>query len=428
MADPKPDSFYSWLVAVATLMLASLSFGAANSVPILFPEIAGEFGWGGGRVASLYAVTMAGGAVASVCLGRVLDRVGFFRIGVLATCATCAGIALASLATELWHFYFIYGVLVGGLGQGAFLSTLAAAVSQWFVKNRAMAVAIALSGQGVGGLCIPPLLRALSSTGGWREALWTYASLSCLVMAACIMLFFPAPPRSPPPAARGRSGADRRERRGPSSAGSGEASRRAQGGPPKPAPSLIVVLFIALWWANSATVGVSSHLVAYGAMAGLAPVLAGTLMSAHYGVVLVARLSAGYWLDRVDHYSVLLFTTGIQIFGTLIVLLADSVPMVVAGALAIGIGFGGYLPAYGAIIQTHYPKSQVGRRMTELYLASFVGAGGGTWLVGALWEYRGGNFDLAFAATLCLSIMALLVLIASRRLIATPRAAAACAD
>ena len=410
----RPDSAYSWLVAVATLILASLSFGAANSVPILYPEIAGEFGWGSSKVASLYAATMVGGAIASLCLGRALDRIGFFKIGVVATCATCGGMLLASRATNLWQFYLIYGVLVGGLGQGAFLSTLAAAVSQWFVRHRAMAVAIALCGQGVGGLCIPPLLRAWSDMSGWRDALWMYA-LSCVVlMGASILLFSPRPPGEAGAAPQGRSDpADAASLRSAASLAPVPSDRRL----PAPSPWLIVVLFIVLWGANSATVGVSSHLVAYGAMAGLTPVLAGTLMSVHYGVVLLARLSAGYWLDRVDHYSVLLVTTGIQIFGTLVVVFADSVTMVVVGAMAIGVGFGGYLPAYGAIVQSRYPRSQVGRRTTELYLASFVGAGGGTWMVGALWEAGDGTFDLAFATMAALSVMAMVVLVSARSLI-----------
>ena len=46
-------------------------------------------------------------------------------------------------------------LLVGGLGQGAFFSPLAAAVSHWFERHRAVAVSIALCGQSVGGLFIP---------------------------------------------------------------------------------------------------------------------------------------------------------------------------------------------------------------------------------------------------------------------------------
>ncbi|MFJ0782661.1 MFS transporter, partial [Bordetella bronchiseptica] len=145
MRAADPDSPYSWAVAAATLVLASLSFGAANSLPMLFPELSAEFGWDGGSVASLYGATMAGAAVSSLLMGRLLDRIGFFPIGVVATLAMCGGMALASVATARWQFYLIYAVLIGGLGQGAFLSTVAAAVSQWFLRSRGfMGISLAI--------------------------------------------------------------------------------------------------------------------------------------------------------------------------------------------------------------------------------------------------------------------------------------------
>ncbi|CFP55646.1 membrane protein [Bordetella pertussis] len=177
-------------------------------------------------------------------------------------------------------------------------------------------------------------------------------------------------------------------------------------------------LALALLLANSAAAGVASHLVSYGAQAGLSPVRAGALMSAHYGLVLVARLAIGYSLDRLDKYAVLLVTTAIQIVGALLLQFTDSIAMVVAGAAAIGIGFGGYYPAYGALVQGHYPKEQVGRRLTELYLASFVAAGFGTWLVGTLFDLRGDRFDLAFFAALLLSVLALGIVLACKSRIA----------
>lgn len=398
MRAADPDSPYSWAVAAATLVLASLSFGAANSLPMLFPELSAEFGWDGGSVASLYGATMAGAAVSSLLMGRLLDRIGFFPIGVVATLAMCGGMALASVATARWQFYLIYAVLIGGLGQGAFLSTVAAAVSQWFLRSRSLAVAIALCGQGVGGLLVPPLLRAVSGGHGWRDALLAYAAVAVVAMLAAMALYMPRPPV-------------------------GLGRPRSLAGPPAGAAApdggrLIVWLALALLLANSAAAGVASHLVSYGAQAGLSPVRAGALMSAHYGLVLVARLAIGYSLDRLDKYAVLLATTAIQIVGALLLQFTDSIAMVVAGAAAIGIGFGGYYPAYGALMQGHYPKEQVGRRLTELYLASFIAAGFGTWLVGTLFDLRGGRFDLAFFAALLLSMLALGIVLACKSRIA----------
>jgi len=371
------DSAYSWAVAVATLMLASLSFGAVTSVPILFAPIARDFGWSHGRVASIHTLTMLCAGVGSIILGRLLDRRGFFGIALCGALGTGVGLMLASRATSLWQMYLAYGLLVGGLGQGAFFSPLAAAVTHWFERHRSLAVAIALSGQSVGGLLVPPLLRVAAEHVGWRDALLWYGALCCVGMLAAAALYAPAPPAR----ALGAAGATALAR------GAAERGGRS-----------ILLLGATLWCANTATFGIAGHMVAYGEDVGLAPAAAGLLMATLFGITLFSRLGVGHWLARGGIYRMLLAMSLLHMTGAWLVLAASTPLQLVLAVTVVGLGFGGYLPAYGSLVRSMFPTAQAGRRLSELYFMGFLGAGSGTWIVGALRDLRGGSFDGGFLA------------------------------
>lgn len=384
------DSTYSWAVALATLAMASLSFGAVTSIPILFGPIARDFGWQHGRVALVHSATMACAGLGSILLGRLLDRRGFFAIAVCAALATGTGLVLASHATSFWQMVLAFGLLVGGLGQGAFFSPLAAAVSHWFERHRAVAVSIALCGQSVGGLFIPPLLRVAAENHGWRNALQAYGVVCSVGMLAAAALYAPAHPperivHDAPPPAQHSHGAN-----------------------------VTFLLGAALFCSNTALFGIASHMVAYGEYVGMGPVAAGALMSALFGITLFSRLGVGVLLTRGGVFRVLVAMSMLHMAGAWMVFASASPRTLVAGLLAMGLGFGGYLPAFGSLVRTVFPGREAGRRLSELYLLGFFGAGTGSWLVGALRDLRGGQWDASFLAMASLATIGPAILLARR--------------
>ncbi|HMM71422.1 MAG TPA: MFS transporter [Rhodocyclaceae bacterium] len=388
------DSSYSWLVAAGTLVLASLSFGAVTSVPILFAPIARDFGWSYGLVASVHTLTMICAGAGSIYLGRLLDRRGFFVIAVCAALATSTGLVLASHAASFWQIALAYGLLVGGVGQGAFFSPLAAAVTHWFDRHRSLAVAIALSGQSVGGLLVPPLLRVTAEHVGWRNALQSYGIVCGVGMLAAALLYAPRPP------------AERRSRDVLNPAEPGAASRRGRS---------LRVLSATLWCSNTATFGIAGHMVSYGEQVGLGPAAAGSIMAALFGITLFSRLGVGHWLAGGGIYRMMVGSSLLHALGAWLVLTASSPWHLVLAVIVVGLGFGGYLPSYGALVRNMFPAQEAGRRLSELYLLGFLGAGSGTWIVGALRDARGGAFDWSFLAMAFLASTACALLIARRR-------------
>lgn len=111
------------------------------------------------------------------------------------------GLILASFATQLWHVYLSQGILFG-LGSACVFSPSITLPSQWFVKNRALATGLAVSGSGIGGVCISIMTQSLITSIGYRNALRVNGSLifALLAIGTCMAIS-----RYPPPNPKGGS-------------------------------------------------------------------------------------------------------------------------------------------------------------------------------------------------------------------------------
>jgi MFS family permease len=390
------DSPYSWRVIVLTLVITSLSFGAVTSVPILLKQIAAEWGSGVRSISLVHLSAMMGAGFGSLVLGRVVDRFGFFRIAVAGAVATTVGLALAAEARQLLTLHLAFGLLVGGLSQAAFFSPITAESSRWFCRHRSFAIAVAASGQSLGGLIVPFVLRAWSDAYGWRVALHIYGVVAGLIMLLCALVFRRAAPGS----AVHTSG---REAAKPL----GVAVKRR-----------VLLLCLAFCLSNLASFIAIGHLTSYGDEQGLSSTLSATLISTLLGVALLSRLSIQALGARWGPSRALLAMTAVQWFGTLVLFSAQGLGSILIGAVLMGLGFGGYLPSYPVIIRGMFPNHQAGRRISEVYFLAFMTAGLGSWLGGYLRDLTG-NYTASFGLAVVGSSLALVALSLSSKLCLT---------
>jgi MFS family permease len=100
----------------------------------------------------------------------VIQKIGFRGTMAIGTILSPLGLILASFATELWHVYLSQGILFG-LGSAFVFSPSVTLPSQWFTSKRALATGIAVSGSGVGGVCLSPMTQKLMVSIGFRNTL-----------------------------------------------------------------------------------------------------------------------------------------------------------------------------------------------------------------------------------------------------------------
>lgn len=328
-------------------------------------------------------------------MGRWLDRHGFSRVALVGALATGLGLLAASSATRMWQMYCAYGLLIGGLGQGAFFGPLAAATSLWFDRHRALAISIAASGQSLGGLIAPPLLRSGAEQFGWREILQMYGVFAAITLSICSLVFLREPPSR-------------------KTSGTAVASGRAVS-PDNHGIRKWDFLFLAMGLAlsNFANFLVMGHVTAFGEDRGLSPIDAASILSVLLGSTLVSRFSWGYLANRFSGYRVLVAVSFMQVLGVAILAMTASHLGILIAAVLIGLSFGAYLPGYAVMVRDMFPIEQAGRRITEIYFFGFIAAGIGTWSGGLLHDYFGG-YRIAFLIALIVSALTPWVLLSRR--------------
>jgi MFS family permease len=358
--EPTPDSLRSWCVAVIGVVMGALSFGAVTSIPILLKPLSLHWNTGASTIALVHTSAMFGAAFGGLVMGRMLGRFGFFRIATFGALATCVGLVCAAEAETLGTMHLVYGLLIGGIGQGAFFSPLMVAVSQWFSRQRAVAIAVVACGQSVGGLVLPPVMRWGVEQIGWQTLLTCYGLVAGALLITCAFAFR----RSPPEEAPQHVLPETLEMKG------SEYSRA------------MLMLGAGMALSNNASFIVIAHLTAFSEERGFAPTAAAAGVSAMLGVSLLSRLSVGQLSARLGSYRVLVAMSVVLAIGIVSLALAKGAVSIGVAAVVMGLAFGGYLPGYAILVREVFPAAQAGRRIGEMFFFAFVAAGVGSWTGG----------------------------------------------
>ncbi|CDR46247.1 CYFA0S22e01706g1_1 [Cyberlindnera fabianii] len=98
------------------------------------------------------------------------------------------GIMLAAFSTKLWEIYLTQGVLIG-FGLAAVTMPAMTIIPQWFRKKRSLAVAIAATGSGIGGVIFNLGIQAIIKNISLRWALIIQAIMcaTCVTLGLCLL-------------------------------------------------------------------------------------------------------------------------------------------------------------------------------------------------------------------------------------------------
>ncbi|KAF8953554.1 hypothetical protein BGZ46_003182, partial [Entomortierella lignicola] len=110
--------------------------------------------------------------------GSAITYIAGFLSGIL---ADRFGFRPTAFAGSLWHLYVTQGVLFG-VGASFTYYPAIAVPSQYFTKNRGLAIGIAVSGTGFGGFGLAPLTNALIES---VDIYWTLRILGIMIFVVC---------------------------------------------------------------------------------------------------------------------------------------------------------------------------------------------------------------------------------------------------
>jgi len=162
--------FYGWVVVTGAWLAMLVSSAAISSFAIFAPELEAQFGWSRGMSSWGYTINTVAIAVFGLVAGMLADRIGLRRMVVVGAIIGGVGMALLSQTTELWQFYLLFGFVAPAGIALCFIVPTVATVRRWFMRRAAVAIAVAMTGSGLGVVFLIPLLQHTINVIGWSYA------------------------------------------------------------------------------------------------------------------------------------------------------------------------------------------------------------------------------------------------------------------
>ena len=141
-----------------------------------------QFGWSRTQLTGAFSMAQLEGSIIGPLMGYLIDKLGPRKMVLIGLVITGLGFLLFSRTQSILVFYASYGMIMLGTAAGTWLPYMTV-VNRWFVRKRAMAMAIAAEGSPLGGLALVPLLAWAVTPGsyGWgATAQWIGVVFLCL--------------------------------------------------------------------------------------------------------------------------------------------------------------------------------------------------------------------------------------------------------
>ncbi|MGH8688516.1 MAG: MFS transporter [Burkholderiales bacterium] len=391
------DARRGWRVVAAAFTLMFVGFGAVYSFAAFFTAYQAEFSASRASVSLVFSLSALLWFSIGVPGGMLADRFGPRGVCLAGAVALAAGHALAAWAGSLTTLYVTYSLAMG-IGIGLSYVPSVAAVQQWFVRNRALASGIAVSGIGAGNFLVPPLAAWLIATLGWRHAyLVLGAGIFVLAVPAALSL------------------------------GGRVSAHRSADGVTLPGMSLGAALRSRPFWimygvALPICVGFfvpMVHLLPYALDAGLSQAEGVSLVSLLGLGSLAGRFLIAGIADRLGHVRALIgVSAGLGSMFLLWWVSTSFAPLAVF-AFVFGTFYGGYVALAPTVCMDLFGPRALSSIIGCLYTAAGVGTLIGPTFAGATYDATG-RYDISILACAALCFAAAGLAVATRRHLVRP--------
>ena len=389
-------SRYRWVIVAAGGTLGCVAIGAMFSLPVLLQSITRETGWSVAGVSSAMTIGFLAMACCSMLWGTLSDRWGPRPVVLTGSTVLAMSLFLASQATSLLAFQFVFGVLVGG-AIAAIFAPMMACVTGWFDTHRSLAVSLVSAGMGIAPMTMAPLVAWLVSGHDWRTTLQIVAGIVAVIMIPVSLLV-----RRPPALAAANAAAANGalENGGPPGEMSvGEAVRSPQ----------FAILLLTNFFCCATHSGPIIHTVSYAVSCGIPLIAAVSIYSLEGFAGLGGRIAFGILGDRLGAKRVLVAGLLVQAFGALAYVFVRELAAFYAVAAVFGFIYAGTMPLYAAIARENFPLKMMGTVIGGTAMAGSLGMATGpiaggliydtfasyTWLYVGSWAMGIGAFLIA---------------------------------
>jgi predicted MFS family arabinose efflux permease len=370
LANESSIRYPGWGVAAAAFVGVMTSF--APIVPYTFSlflnPLHASLGWRRESLDGAFGLAAITVALVSPLIGILLDRFPPRRI-ILPSIVVfaCALASLSRLGPGIGRFYltfFVMGLVANGTAQFAYTRTMIT----WFQKHRGFALALILTGSGVGSILIPPLTQWTISNYGWRSGYLLLGGIALLGFPLTALLV------------RNRPAPILREKAANAS-GATVSSALAS-------TAFWVLAGITILSAFSEN-GLVTNLSAILTQHGIPVESAALALSVRGGAGIVARLFVGLLIDRLSPQRIQTCVLALAAAGSLVLVIASSTGVALIGAALLGIGLGSEADVGPYLLARYFGRRHFSVLYGLTWTAYAIGGGIGPVVVGHFFDRTG---------------------------------------
>jgi MFS family permease len=363
------NSRYRWVIVAAGGLLGCVAIGGMFSLPVLLQPIVRDTGWSVTGVSSAMTIGFLAMALTSMMWGTLSDRLGPLPVVLTGSVVIAASLALASRATSLVAFQFIFGVMVGG-ATAAIFAPMMATVTGWFDAHRSLAVSLVSAGMGMAPMTMSPLVAWLVSHHDWRTSMQILAVVVAAIMIPVSLLVRRAPALEAGISAPFDGSAPQAEM------SLAQALRSPQ----------FVILLLTNFFCCATHSGPIIHTVSYAITCGIPLIAAVTIYSVEGFAGLGGRIAFGLLGDRFGAKRVLVAGLFAQAFGALAYVFVRELAAFYAVAALFGFIYAGTMPLYSVLARENFPLRMMGTVIGGTAMAGSLGMATGPVAGGLIYD------------------------------------------
>jgi MFS family permease len=364
------QSRYRWVIVAAGGLLGCVAVGGMFSLPVLLQPIARDTGWSVTGISSAMTIGFLAMALTSMIWGTLTDKFGPLPVVLTGSVVISASLALASQATSLLAFQFLFGVMVGS-ATAAIFAPMMATVTGWFETQRSLAVSLVSAGMGIAPMTMAPMVAWLVSSHDWRTSMLILSGVVAALMIPVSLLV-----RRPPALAAAPMGPSADGVPPPTELTRGQAIRSPQ----------FIILLLTNFFCCATHSGPIIHTVSYAISCGIPLVAAVTIYSVEGFAGLFGRIFFGVAGDRFGAKHVLVAGLLAQAFGALAYVFVRELPAFYAVAAVFGFIYAGTMPLYAVLVRENFPLRMMGTVIGGTAMAGSLGMATGPLAGGLIYD------------------------------------------
>jgi len=363
------NSRYRWVIVAAGGLLGCVAIGGMFSLPVFLQPITRDTGWSVAGVSSAMTIGFLAMALTSMAWGTLSDRLGPLPVVLTGSIVLAASLALASRASSLVEFQFIFGLLVGG-ATAAIFAPMMACVTGWFESHRSLAVSLVSAGMGMAPMTMSPLAAWLISNHDWRTSMQILAVVVAVIMIPVALLV------RRPPALESDHSALSGEGAVQSDMSLSQALRSPQ----------FIILLLTNFFCCATHSGPIIHTVSYAISCGIPMIAAVTIYSVEGLAGMGGRIAFGLLGDRFGAKRVLVLGLLVQAFGALGYVFVRELAAFYAVAALFGFIYAGTMPLYSVLARENFPLRMMGTVIGGSAMAGSLGMATGPVAGGLIYD------------------------------------------